>query len=38
MTFMHGKNTPAVIKKGRDPWRTALEEKQDINKILEKIS
>ena len=31
-------NVPAVIKKARDPWRTALEEKQDINKILEKIS
>ena len=31
-------NLPAVIKKARDPWRTALEEKQDINKILEKIS
>jgi bifunctional non-homologous end joining protein LigD len=29
-------NVPAVIKKG-DPWKTVLEEKQDINKILESI-
>jgi bifunctional non-homologous end joining protein LigD len=30
-------NVPAVIKRG-DPWKTVLEKKQDINKILEKIS
>jgi len=29
-------NVPAAIKEG-DPWKTVLEEKQDINKILESI-
>ena len=29
-------NVPAAIKKG-DPWNTVLQEKQDINKILESI-
>ncbi len=29
-------NVPAAVKKG-DPWTTILEEKQDINKILESI-
>lgn len=27
-------NVPATIKKARDPWKSALEEKQDINEIL----
>ena len=31
-------SVPAAIKKARDPWKTALEEKQDINKILEKVN
>jgi bifunctional non-homologous end joining protein LigD len=31
-------NVPATIKKARDPWRSALEEKQDINEILKKIN
>jgi bifunctional non-homologous end joining protein LigD len=29
-------NVPSAIKKG-DPWKTILEQKQDINKILESI-
>ncbi|MGC2572872.1 MAG: DNA ligase D [Candidatus Nitrosopolaris sp.] len=29
-------NVPAAIKKG-DPWKTVIDEKQDINKILENI-
>ena len=29
-------NVPSVIKKG-DPWNNVIEEKQDINKILESI-
>jgi bifunctional non-homologous end joining protein LigD len=29
-------NVPTAVKKG-DPWKTVLEEKQDINKILENI-
>jgi bifunctional non-homologous end joining protein LigD len=30
-------NVPVIIKKTRDPWKDMLEEKQDINKILEGI-
>jgi DNA primase len=29
-------NVPAVIKKA-DPWKTILEEKQDISRILEAL-
>ncbi|HXX97155.1 MAG TPA: DNA ligase D [Candidatus Bathyarchaeia archaeon] len=29
-------NVPATVKKARDPWKSALEEKQDINEILKK--
>jgi bifunctional non-homologous end joining protein LigD len=31
-------NVPATIKKARDPWKSALEEKQDINEILKNIN
>jgi len=31
-------NVPANIKKARDPWKSALEEKQDINEILKNIN
>jgi bifunctional non-homologous end joining protein LigD len=30
-------NVPVIIRKTRDPWKDMLEEKQDINKILEGI-
>jgi bifunctional non-homologous end joining protein LigD len=29
-------NMPNIMKKATDPWKSALEEKQDINEILEK--
>jgi len=31
-------NAPATIKKSRDRWKSALEEKQDINEILKNIN
>ena len=30
-------NVPEVVKKIGDPWKNILQEKQDINKILENI-
>ena len=31
-------NVSATIKKARDPWKSALKEKQDINEILKNIN
>jgi bifunctional non-homologous end joining protein LigD len=30
-------NVPVIVRKTRDPWKDVLEEKQDINRILEGI-